>query len=94
MISRVFKSKFQAFKFQCIHIASVSGHTLRFTFKICQIFADTIMISQFHEFFDLIFGGVLIFGPTVRASKERKRDKVPRRDKITGGRTVHRTLKN
>ena len=25
-------------------------------------------------------------------SKERKRDKVPRRDKITGGRTVHRTV--
>ena len=36
-------------KFLQIHINSVSGLCVRFTFKICQIVADTSMIRQFHE---------------------------------------------
>jgi len=32
-----------------IQITSVSGLCVRFTFKICQIVADTSMIRQFHE---------------------------------------------
>ena len=36
-------------KFLQIHITSVSGLWVCFTFKICQIVADTSMIRQFHE---------------------------------------------
>ena len=49
-----------------IQIASVSGHSVRFIFKTCQIIADTSMIRQFHEFFNLIFGRFLTFGTAVR----------------------------
>ena len=38
---------------------------MRFIFKICQIVAGTSVIRQFHEFFNLIFGGFLTFGTTV-----------------------------
>ena len=51
-------------KFLQIHITSVSG-SLHFTFKICQTVAGTSTISQFHEFFNLIFGRFLTFDPTV-----------------------------
>ena len=36
-------------KFLQIHIIFVSGLCVHFTFKICQIVADTSMIRQFHE---------------------------------------------
>ena len=49
-----------------MQVSAVSG-CLRFTFKICQIYASTSMIRQFHDFFlNLVFGGFLTFGPTVR----------------------------
>ena len=48
-----------------IQIASVSGRSVHFIFKTCQIVAGTSMIRQFHEFFNLIFGGFLTFGTTV-----------------------------
>ena len=56
-------------KFQQIQIISVSGHFIYFIFKICQIAADISMIKQFHEFFSLIFGGILqlIFSKQVSA---------------------------
>ena len=82
MISRICSSKFRQ-----VHIISVSGDYLHFIYKICQIVAGTSMISQFHEFFDPIYGGVLRFGPTVcshwsqRACKIRRR-KVTSRDEI------------
>ena len=60
MISRIFSCKFLH-----IQIASVSGHSIHFIFKTCQIVAGTSMIHQFHEFFNLIFGGFLTFGTTV-----------------------------
>ena len=60
MISRIFSCKFLH-----IQIASVSGHSIHFIFKTCQIVAGTSMIRQFHEFFNLIFGGFLTFGTTV-----------------------------
>ena len=60
VISRVFPSKFKR-----ICITSVSGRCASFTFKVCQIVAGTSTIRQFHEFFNLIFGGFLTFGPTV-----------------------------
>ena len=60
VISRVFP-----YNFQHILIASVSGHSLRFTFKVCQIVAGISTISQFHEFLDLVFGGFLQYDPTV-----------------------------
>ena len=49
-----------------IHITSVSGHSVHFIFKTCQIVAGTSMISRFHEFLNQIFDRVLRFGPTVR----------------------------
>ena len=52
VVSRVFPCKFQHFQ-----IASVSSHSVCFIFKTCQIIADTSMIRQFHEFFNLNFGG-------------------------------------
>ena len=61
MISRICSGNFQQ-----IHIISVSGDYSHFLSKICQIVAGTTMISQFHEFFDPIFGGFLRFGSTVR----------------------------
>ena len=45
---------------------TVSGHYMSFIFKTCQIVACASMIRQFHEFFNLIFGGFLTFGTTVR----------------------------
>jgi len=52
---------------------SASSHNFRFRsfhslyiFKICQTVVDISMISKFHEFSNLIFGGFLKFGPTVR----------------------------
>ena len=59
MISRVFP-----WKFLQIHITSVSD-CLCFTVKTCQIAAGTIMIRQFHDFFNLVFGGFLTFVTTV-----------------------------
>ena len=82
MISRICSGNFQQ-----IHIIPVSGDYSHFISKICQIVAGTTMISQFHEFFDPIFGVVLRFGPTVcshwsqRACKIRRR-KVTSRDEI------------
>ena len=60
VISRVFPSKFQQ-----IHTASVSSHCILYMFKTCQIVAGTSMIRQFHKFSNLIFGGILLFGPTL-----------------------------
>jgi len=62
VISRIFPTKFQQ-----IHIISVfrSFHSLH-TFKICQTVVGISMISKIHEFFNLIFGGFLQIGPTVR----------------------------
>ena len=37
---------------------------LRFTFKICETVAGTSTITQFHEFFNLIFGRFLQYDPT------------------------------
>ena len=48
-----------------MRIASVSGRSVHFIFKTCQIVAGTSMIRQFHELFNLIFGGFLTFGTTV-----------------------------
>ena len=45
MISWIFPSKFQR-----IHMTSVSGHWMRFIFKICQTVAGIIISSQLHEF--------------------------------------------
>lgn len=59
MISRVFP-----WKFLQIHITSVSD-CMCFTVKTCQIAAGTIMIRQFHDFFNLVFGGFLTFVTTV-----------------------------
>ena len=44
-------------KFQQIQRISVSGHFMHFIFKICQTVADTIMTSQFHEFFNQFLAG-------------------------------------
>ena len=61
MISRMLSCKFLY-----IQIASTSGHSAHFIFKTCQIVAGTSMTHQFHEFFNLILGGFLTFGTTVR----------------------------
>jgi hypothetical protein len=61
VISRIFPSKFQK-----IDLISVSGHCMHFILKICQTVAGIISVtSQFHEFLNSIFGGILLFGPTV-----------------------------
>ena len=52
-------------KFLHIQIASISGHSVNFIFKTCQIVAGTSMTHQFHGFFNLILGGFLTFGTTV-----------------------------
>ena len=36
---------------------------MSFILKICQIVADISMVRQFHDFFNLILGGFLTFGP-------------------------------
>ena len=51
-----------------IQIASVFGRSVHFIFKTCQIVAGTSMIRQFHELFNLIFGGFLTFGTTVQSA--------------------------
>ena len=66
VISQIFPSKFQQ-----IQVISVSGHFIHFIFKICQTAADISMIKQFHEFFSLIFGGILQLGPNVHCIAER-----------------------
>ena len=58
VISRLWKSNFQPTFF-------VSGNCLSFIFKICQTVAGMNMISQFHEFFNLTFDGILLFGPSL-----------------------------
>ena len=60
MISRILSCKFLH-----IQIASVSGHSLHFILKTCQIVARTSIIRQFHEFFNIVFGEFLTFGTTV-----------------------------
>ena len=55
-------------KFQKIYLISVSRHCTRFIIKICQIDAGKSITSQFHDFFNLMFGGFLLFSPTVRRS--------------------------
>ena len=51
--------------FKDLYIISVSGDWMHFICKICQIVAGISIISQFHEFSNLISGGILPFGPTV-----------------------------
>ena len=50
VISRVFPSKFQE-----IHFIFVSGHCMRFVFKIYQTVAGVSATSQFHEFVEFYF---------------------------------------
>ena len=64
MISRIFSCKFLH-----IQIASVSGHSVHFIFKTCQIAAGRSMTRQFHEIFNLIFA----FGTTVQQQQQLKR---------------------
>ena len=59
MISQVFPCKLSQ-----IYTTFVSVW-LCLTFKTCQIVACASMIRQFHEFFNIIFGGFLTFGTTV-----------------------------
>ena len=49
-----------------IQIASIFGHCMCFILKICQIIAGISMHANFTIFLHLIFGGFLLFGPTVR----------------------------
>ena len=44
-------------KFEQIYKTSVSGLCMPFIFKICQTATGKSVISQFHEFLNLIFGG-------------------------------------
>ena len=39
------------FNFIEIHITSVSGYSVHFIFKMCQIVASKSMFHQFHDFF-------------------------------------------
>ena len=66
MISRIFPSKFQQ-----IHMIFVSVHSVHSIFKICQTVADVFLTNQFLQFFILIFGEFLKFGPTVGCSNSR-----------------------
>ena len=68
VISRVSPSKFQQ-----IQIISVSGYSLSLIFKICQAVAGINIIDLFHERFNLIFGGFLIFVPIVCQAKAEAR---------------------
>ena len=61
VISRIFQIKFQQ-----IHLISVSGHCKCFIFKMCQNVAAICITSQFHEFFNFIFGGFLSFETSVQ----------------------------
>ena len=45
---------------------------MSFTLKTCQIVACASMIHQFHEFFEIIFGGFLKFGPAVQRRRARR----------------------
>ena len=56
----------ESFQATFSNLISVSGYCMRFIFKICQTVTGISMISQFHEFFNLIFGGFLSLGQTVR----------------------------
>ena len=54
-----------------IRLASVSGHSLRLTFKICQIVsaqAISMIRYDFTNFLNLIFGGFSLFAPTVEVN--------------------------
>ena len=62
LISQVFPCKFWA-----VPKISVSGHCSRSTSKTCQIVVGAV-IRQFHEFFNLIFGGFLPLCPSVSLS--------------------------
>ena len=55
VISRVFTCKFQN-----INIASVSGHSGRFIFKLLQAQSIT---SQFHDFYESLFWQVFVIWP-------------------------------
>ena len=55
-------------QFLHIQITSVSGHSVHFIYKTCQIVAGTSIMCQFHEFFNLILAGFLTFGSTVPRS--------------------------
>ena len=48
------------FRFRSFHVFDI--------LKICQTVVGISMISKFHEFFNLIFGGFLQIGPTVQLS--------------------------
>jgi len=48
---------FHNFRFRSLHGLHIQ--------KLVKLLQSTSMISQFHEFFNLIFGGILLFGPTV-----------------------------
>ena len=64
VMSRIFQIKFQQ-----IHLSSVSGHFKCFSLKMCQTVAAIRITSQFHEFFNFIFGGFLSFETSVRRTK-------------------------
>jgi hypothetical protein len=67
-ISRVFSTRCQQ-----VYFYFRFRDCLRFRFKICQITAGTSMISRFHEFFNIVFGGILLYGPIYVALKLRAR---------------------
>ena len=58
-------------------IISISGHCKLFIFKICQTVAGISTTGQFHEFFNLIFGGFLLFDPTLPFSSQLMRREHP-----------------
>ena len=60
MISRICPDRIQQV---CIILVSV--YCMRCIFEICQIVASINANSQFHNFFNLISGGILTLGPTV-----------------------------
>ena len=58
---------------QVFKIISVSGYCMSFIFKICEAVAGINIIDQFHELFNLIFGGFYIFVPIVCQAKAEAR---------------------
>lgn len=52
-------------KSSIIHIISVSGHYISFTFKFCQTVADINDISQFHDFFLFLYCSSPIRSPVI-----------------------------
>ena len=62
--------------FKAIFSISVSGKLIKLHIQNLLNVANIIRISQFHEFFNLIFGWFLPFGPTVRRRRRRQRRKV------------------